>query len=48
MSDEESEEVGFHLEHRVSGSQMDISDPFAIAAKKKVSYGSFASMSTFM
>jgi len=34
------------MEHRVSEPQVEIVDPFAIAAKKKVSYGSFASMST--
>jgi hypothetical protein len=47
MSDSESVDEGFSLEHRVSSPQATITDPFALAAKqKKVSYGTFASMST--
>lgn len=46
MSDVESEAEGFQMERRVSEPLPEIVDPFAIASKKKVSYGSFASMST--
>lgn len=48
MSDEESVEEGFSLERRKSGQESVIVDPFALAAKKKkVSYGTFGSMSTW-
>lgn len=46
MSDVESSDEGFQMERRVSHAENEITDPFAIATKKKVSYSSFASMGT--
>ena len=46
MSDVESSDEGFQMERRVSQAETEITDPFAIATKKKVSYGTFASMGT--